>query len=303
MQASIATMLQGLVQARGEGKMKIAVLSGKGGAGKTFVSVNLSALNDQGVYMDCDVEEPNGYVFYQGQAKVRKPVHVRLPDYHKETCLHCNKCVDFCQFNALAAINDDILIFDEICHSCGGCSLVCPTNAMTERDKEVGSIYESTSQDLRILWGEMNVGEASGIPIIESLMDQVDDQEDTVIDCPPGSACITMESIKEADYCVLVAEPTIFSQHNVAMVIELVEKMNKPWGLVINKEDIKDNPIRKMIAQEGYTLLGAIPFEKDLSRILAEGGVAVKEKDTYRGYFKTIEKNIKEATHGTMART
>ncbi|MDD3094279.1 MAG: P-loop NTPase, partial [Clostridia bacterium] len=38
--------------------MKIAVLSGKGGTGKTFVTVNLAYANNNSVYIDCDVEEP-----------------------------------------------------------------------------------------------------------------------------------------------------------------------------------------------------------------------------------------------------
>ena len=39
-----------------EDSMKIAVLSGKGGTGKTLVSVNLAAVADKAVYIDCDVE-------------------------------------------------------------------------------------------------------------------------------------------------------------------------------------------------------------------------------------------------------
>ena len=43
--------------------LKIAILSGKGGTGKTLLSVNLASAAADSVYVDCDVEEPNGHLF------------------------------------------------------------------------------------------------------------------------------------------------------------------------------------------------------------------------------------------------
>ena len=61
--------------------MKIAVLSGKGGAGKTFVSTNLSCVLRQAAYVDCDVEEPNGHLFLKPQQVERVTVSQKIPDF------------------------------------------------------------------------------------------------------------------------------------------------------------------------------------------------------------------------------
>jgi len=53
-------------------KMRIAVLSGKGGTGKTLVSVNLAAAAKASTYIDCDVEEPNGHLFFSGGRNISK---------------------------------------------------------------------------------------------------------------------------------------------------------------------------------------------------------------------------------------
>ena len=126
------------------------------------------------------------------------------------------ECLDFCKFNALAYINNKLIVFDEVCHSCGGCILVCPEKALIEKEKVIGKVQKGTSEQVDIYTGILNTGEASGVPIIKKLLEenqQADKQ--TIIDCPPGSACVVMESIKDADYCVLVAEPTLFGVHNL----------------------------------------------------------------------------------------
>ena len=84
--------------------MKIAVLSGKGGAGKTLTAVNLAVSAEDAVYMDCDVEEPNGNLFFKSQTMQSRQVYTGIPDFVKEKCTGCRACVDFCRFHALLFI-------------------------------------------------------------------------------------------------------------------------------------------------------------------------------------------------------
>lgn len=186
--------------------MRIAVLSGKGGTGKTLVSVNLAAAAKTSTYIDCDVEEPNGHLFFKPKGMSEEEITVKIPNVNHELCNGCRKCVDFCKFNALAYIKSKLIIFDDVCHSCGGCSLVCPEKALTDRKKAIGKVQKGISGDVTIFTGILNTGEASGIPIIKNLLaeDNFHPDQLTFIDCPPGSACIVMESIKDADYCILV---------------------------------------------------------------------------------------------------
>jgi MinD superfamily P-loop ATPase len=103
--------------------MRIAVLSGKGGTGKTLVSVNLACAAEKAVYVDCDVEEPNGHLFLKPEITEKLSVTVTVPEMDMSKCTGCRKCVDFCKYNALALLKDKLMIFYEVCHSCGGCIL------------------------------------------------------------------------------------------------------------------------------------------------------------------------------------
>lgn len=280
--------------------MKIAVLSGKGGTGKTLLSVNLAAAAGQSAYIDCDVEEPNGYLFFKPVDIEAKEISVKLPVVNEALCNGCRQCVDFCKFNALAYISEKLMIFEEVCHSCGGCALVCPENAFSEREKVIGTIQKGASENVAVITGILNIGEASGIPIIKQLMQDIP-AGDAFIDCPPGSACIVMESIRDADYCILVAEPTLFGVHNLNMVYELVKLFSKPYGVVLNKCLEGENPAEKYCREKDLKILGRIPFDQELGNLNSNGLIAVRETAKYKDIFGSLLKIvIEEAGHETV---
>ena len=287
--------------------MNIAVLSGKGGTGKTLLSVNMAATSKSATYIDCDVEEPNGYLFFKPEAIVEENVSVKIPEVDKELCSGCRKCVDFCKFNALAFIKKAPIVFGDICHSCGGCSLLCPENAITEKDKVIGKIEKGKSQGIDVYTGILNTGEVSGVPIIEKLLEEnrksssngeisnnIEGNEKlSIIDCPPGSACIVMESIKDADFCVLVAEPTAFGAHNLEMVYELVSLFGKSFGVVLNKCLDGENPSEEFCKEKGIKILGRVPFEKELGELNSNAKIAARESERYNKLFKNILETVK----------
>lgn len=287
----------------GKKNVKIAVLSGKGGTGKTLVSVNLAAARNESVYIDCDVEEPNGHLFFKPKNVVETEISVKIPVVDDELCDGCRVCVDFCKFNALAYINGKLKVFDSICHSCGGCTLLCPVKALSEKDKVIGKIQSGISGKTNVYSGVLNTGEESGIPIIQELMEISKKEKDslTVIDCPPGSSCVVMESIKDADYCVLVAEPTIFGVHNLSMVYELVKLFDKPYGVVLNKCFEGENPAKKFCLENDITILGEIPFDNELGTLNSNAKIVVRESKKYDVMFSSLlERVIKEVENETV---
>lgn len=269
--------------------MKIAVLSGKGGTGKTLVSVNLAASATEATYIDCDVEEPNGHLFFQPKNVISEQVAVMIPFVDVKLCDGCRVCVDFCKYNALAYINNKLLVFKEVCHSCGGCALLCPQEALSEKLKVIGEVQRGVSENVTVITGILNTGEASGIPIIKEIMHNFPaGQGFTFIDCPPGSACIVMESIKDVDYCVLVAEPTLFGVHNLKMVHELVRLFAKPYGVILNKCLEGDNPAEQYCLEMGIPILGKIPFDNELGTLNSNALISVRENKKYRDMFSTL---------------
>lgn len=276
--------------------MRIAVLSGKGGTGKTLVSVNLATSEQASTYIDCDVEEPNGHLFFKPKDILEEEVTVRIPQVDNELCNGCRKCVDFCNFNALAYIKDKLMIFEETCHSCGGCVMLCPNKALTEREKVIGKVQRGISDNVNVYTGILNTGEASGIPIINKLLngDLTAKEQLTIIDCPPGSACIVMDSIKDADYCILVAEPTLFGVHNLNMVYELVKLFDKPYGVVLNKCMKGDNPAEEFCIKNNIKILGRIDFDTELGALNSNAKIAVIESDRYRQLFSALLDVVKK---------
>ena len=269
--------------------MRIAVLSGKGGTGKTLVSVNLAAVAGKAAYIDCDVEEPNGHLFFKPQLVKTLEVNVPVPQIDDILCDGCRICVDFCKFNALALIKNKPVLFPEICHSCGGCVKLCPQKAITERPKKVGLVNEGISGNVRVYGGIMETGESSGVPILRELFQQSKKEEGlSIIDCPPGSSCMVMESIKDADYCVLVAEPTLFGTHNLNMVHELVKVFKKPFGVVLNKCVPGENPSEEFCLEHNITVLGKILFDHKLGELNSNAYVITDEAPEYRELFVNL---------------
>jgi MinD superfamily P-loop ATPase len=276
----------------------VAVLSGKGGTGKTLVSVNLAAAANEAVYLDCDVEEPNGHLFFKPEVSDEETVTVKIPKIDGNRCTGCRKCVEFCAFHALAFVGDRPILFDEVCHSCGGCALLCPAGAIRETEKAVGTVSSGISEKVAVHTGRLSIGEASGIPVIKALLEKIPGKKDrpVFIDCPPGSSCAVMESIRDADFCVLVAEPTVFGAHNLAMVHELVTLFKKPFGAVLNKCLAGDNPSEAFCMEHGVPILGRIPFDAELGALNSEGKIAARESKRFQMLFSSLLERIgKEA--------
>ena len=272
--------------------MKIAVLSGKGGAGKTFVSTNLCGALNRGAYVDCDVEEPNGRLFLKPENSSEETVSQQIPSFDPEKCVGCRECVRACRFNALIYIKKKPMVFTEVCHSCGLCTMVCPQNAITEVPRPLGHLEIGTSGNLRVITGILNPGEASGIPVIQKAQAAAEGLNPVIYDCPPGSACSVQESIENADFCLLVAEPTAFGFHNFQMVEELVRLHKKPCGVIIEKETEPYGPLEDFCKIRKIPILMRIPFRKDLAAWISDGELAVKQDPDLRKSFLHLYEKI-----------
>lgn len=274
--------------------MKVACLSGKGGTGKTLVAVNLAAVADSAVYIDCDVEEPNGRLFFKPEQVKTETVSTLLPEFDAGKCTGCKKCVQFCRFHALMYIREKPMLFPEVCHSCGGCMLVCPEGAVTETPKPVGGLETGSYKNVRVVTGILNPGESSGVPVIRQALGRA--RGLTVIDCPPGSACPVMESVADADYCLLVAEPTAFGIHNFKMVHELVMLLGEKCGVVINKQDEPYEPLERFCEENDLPVLARIPYDPKIAALSADGQI-LSEKD---GAFRSVFQDLLERIGGTV---
>lgn len=270
--------------------MKIAVLSGKGGTGKTFVSVNLAYIQDHAAYVDCDVEVPNGHLFLPMEPSVCEPVDVMIPSVQPDRCSGCRACVDFCAFHALGFTGSQVIVFDNLCHNCGGCRLLCPEQAISELPYNIGCIRTGTFEDVQIVSGSLNPGQMQGSEIIRRMIAQTRHLPNQVLDCSPGNSCHVVQAILEADLCILVTEPTVFGANDMRICIDLLKLYNKPFGIVINKSLDTRNYIKTFCREQHVKVLAEIPLLPELAVINANGQIAARQPE-YRRIFQKMLKN------------
>jgi len=277
--------------------LKIAILSGKGGTGKTTISVNLFSFLNKGTLIDTDVEEPNSHLFIKGTPLKEESVYKKYPIVNQDLCNNCGKCGDFCNFNAIIPAKKKILVFKDLCHDCGGCALVCDSGAITYEDKEVGVIYsQSINKDKRFLYGNLTVGEVSGVKIIDQLKETTLNDELLLIDSPPGTACSTVAAIKDTDYCIICAEPTPFGLSDMKLVIELLRAEKLNFGVIINKYNLGNDDITRYLDSEGIKILEKIKFDRLFAEVIADGDLLInKSKYFYNKIANIAEKVLGEA--------
>jgi len=266
--------------------MEIIVLSGKGGTGKTTVATNLSKVLNM-AYIDCDVEEPNGHIFLKPVIEKQVNVEILYPIIDNNKCNLCGKCVQACQFNALAKIITGIMLFDELCHGCGACMITCPTKAITEVGREIGTISVGTTNETSFMNGKLNIKEPMGGPIISKLKELSKSVNGRIIDSSPGTSCSVVKTLDGADYALLVTEPTKFGLHDLKLAVELVRKMKIPHGIIINRNIEGNIMIQEYCKAEKIQLIGAIPFSMEAA-ILYSKGLMLIDDMKYKEIFETI---------------
>jgi len=270
--------------------MKIAVLSGKGGTGKTTVSASLAASVPSCQYIDCDVEEPNGAIFLTPELQESSPVKVPVPKADMAKCNACGYCGKACQFNAIAVVKDKVLVFPEICHHCGACIIACPNDAISEVERTIG-VVEANGDDT-FLQGKLNVGEPISIPILRELKKRIKSDMTVILDCSPGASCTVVQSIEGCDYCVLVTEPTPFGLHDLRIAVQLVRKMGLPFGVVLNKASDNSRLIHEFCENEGIELLMEIPFSQDIAKGYSRGILPIQNNDLWKEKFEKLYEKI-----------
>ena len=272
--------------------MIISVASGKGGTGKTIISTSLALSLGEVQFLDCDVEEPNGYIFIKPQINERISVGIPVPEVDESKCNFCGKCAQICEFNAIVVIKKKVLFFPELCHGCGGCSYICPENAIKEVEREIGVIEKGRSGNIDFSHGILNVGEPMAPPLIKQVKGLITNNKDVIIDASPGTSCPVVETVKGSDFCLLVTEPTPFGLNDLILAVEMLKKLVIPCGVVINCADIGDDEVNKYCENENIPILMTIPWDRKIAEAYSRGTPLIEALPEFRDKFSKLHKEI-----------
>lgn len=279
--------------------MKIAIASGKGGTGKTFISTNLFwSAQKAGIpvtLIDCDAEEPNVREFVKGNIYDNQVINQKIPVIETDKCIFCGKCQTYCNYNAIICLPQQyyIQLIDSLCHDCGACSYICPTGAISEKDKQIGTIrffdYSPISQ---IIEGCTEIGVHSPVPVIKQSIQQAPGNQLILMDAPPGISCPFIATVEKADYVILVTEPTPFGLNDLQLSVETLRIMNKPFGVIINKAGLGDQKTYEWLTDKGVNLLAEIPFDRNIAKLYSQNVILSGENAEYRIMFTNLIKSV-----------
>jgi MinD superfamily P-loop ATPase len=294
--------------------MKIAIASGKGGTGKTTIATSLalslaaeSELTPP-LFLDCDVEGPNAHLFLKPEFTHHQEVGILIPEVNKSKCTYCGKCAEVCQYHAIAVLGKKTLVFPQLCHGCGSCTLICPEGAISEVMDIMGVLEGGpATAEISFAHGVMHVGEPMAVPVIRQLKawavseleyspgdtststpNTSTQRQVVIIDVSPGTSCPVVEAVRGADYLILVTEPTPFGLHDLRLAVQVARQLDILAGVVVNRYGTGNSDVEEFCSAEELPILMRIPFERTIAEGIARGKTLVEIYQEYIPRFQEM---------------
>ena len=281
--------------------MKIAIASGKGGTGKTTLSTNLASFlaeECEVVLTDLDVEEPNSGLFIKADLIREEDKFKMVPEWAADECILCGNCQKVCNFHAVIQLGEMIMVFPELCHGCYACSELCPTSSLPMIPKKMGKLKHFKIGNLNFIESRLDIGEEQAVPLIKQTHQYIDQQFDDnlirIFDSPPGTSCPVIEATKDADFIILVTEPTPFGLHDLKLAVETMKELKKEIGVVINRYGIGNDDVLVYCKAEQIKVLAKIPNDRRIAELYSQGKLLYNEIPEVRTELKKMKDLIME---------
>lgn len=277
--------------------MIISIASGKGGTGKTLVATSLAlSLKDRErvQLLDCDVEEPNDHIFLKPVITHSEAVCIQAPRVDEKKCTYCGKCAEVCAYHAIAVFPEHVMVFPQLCHGCGACGYLCLEKAISEDAREIGVVESGHADGVEFAQGRLTIGEAMATPVVRKVKEQANWDGVIIIDVSPGTSCPVVESIKDADFCLLVTEPTPFGRNDLVLAVETVRELDIPFAVVLNRTGVGDTKVEEYCQKENISVLLTIPLDTEIARFYSKGVTLVEGIPQWKESFVRLFDKVRE---------
>jgi MinD superfamily P-loop ATPase len=278
--------------------LQIAVLSGKGGTGKTTIATALSEIVENKIIIDADVDAANMHLVFNYYINSEYDYYGgKKAEIIPDKCSQCGICESVCKFNAIKNFKID----RASCEGCGFCFRVCPDNAISFYELKSGVYSECEMEDqTKFYFAKLLAGEGNSGKLVSEIKKKAYEQAKEyvkwiIIDGPPGIGCPVNASLSGVDFVVIVTEPTQSGLHDLKRLIDLLIKFKVPSGVIINKHSINDDvskSIEEFIDSAGIKLLAKIPFDKNFIKAVQDSRSIINYNPLYFEKFKSIWNDI-----------
>lgn len=265
---------------------QIAILSGKGGTGKTTITASIAMLLGDCVLADCDVDAPDLHLIIKPDVLEEEPFSgLKLAHIDERTCTRCGACRDACAFGA---ISDDIKLDPMSCEGCSVCRLVCPVGAITMSPRDSGQLFVSRTRAGTMVHALLNIAEEASGKLVSKVREKArricekEGKAYVVIDGPPGVGCPVIATLGGVDLVLLVTEPTVSGIHDMDRMVATARFFDIPVAVCINKHDVVPEntaKLEKYCKGNGIDVVGKIPHDPEVVRSMVDGKTVVETSD------------------------
>ena len=251
--------------------MEIAIISGKGGTGKSSISAAFATLSEKVVLADCDVDATNLYILFNPDVEGEE-IYIgsqkAVIDYSK--CINCGLCIEYCKFDAIYYSDQKINISSIHCDGCKLCSRICPNKAITMIDNDKSRMYYGSFRNGKMVYGKLAPGEENSGKLVNIVRDKAkklakeNNINTIIIDGPPGIGCPVISTITGVDYVIIVTEPTLSGLKDLQRTLELTTKFNLNTVVIINKFDLNikiTEKIENFCEKSNIKIIGKLAFD------------------------------------------
>ena len=288
--------------------MKITIASGKGGTGKTTLSTNLASFlaeEHEVVLTDLDVEEPNSGLFIKADLIHEEDKFKMVPEWKEDECILCGNCQKVCNFHAVIQLGEMIMVFPELCHGCYACSELCPTSSLPMIPKKMGELKHFQKGNLSFIESRLDIGEEQAVPLIAQTISYVEEHFNNevirIFDSPPGTSCPVIEATKDADFIILVTEPTPFGLHDLKLAVETMKELKKEFGVVVNRYGIGNDEVLDYCDENDISVLAKIPNSRKIAEIYSSGELIYQKIPELRVALENITSYIQSLKEKSLS--
>jgi MinD superfamily P-loop ATPase len=262
---------------------QMAVVSGKGGTGKTTIVASLAALaSGRAVFADCDVDAPDLHLLLSPDIREVRPFYgIQKAFIDADRCTQCGSCQESCRFSAIAGFQVD----SDRCEGCGVCKLVCPVKAVQMRETLAGHAFISDSRFGPMVHAQLSPGEEASGKLVAMVREMARDLaaarnlDRVLIDGSPGIGCPVIASLTGVDLALVVTEPTITGEHDLKRILDVTGHFGIDTAVCINKYDLHlagSRRIESLCQEREVMVAGRLPFHSSVVEAMVQGRTVVE---------------------------